>query len=280
MGARHRRRRVLLRRCGHHAGHLRALSGRGPEARLARVRELGAAARHRHPDRAVRRAVARHGEGAPSSSVRSPSSGSSPCSSAASSTSSTTRTCWSRSTRCYGVSVPLQARLDRPHRARSRLPGRDRCRGALRRSRPLRPQARSRSRGSASCCRRWCSTTSARARWCSPDPEAIENPFYRLYPEWALCRWCILATAATVIASQAVITGAFSLTRQAIQLGPAAAPRHHAHVRERWPARSTCRASTGCCSSACCSWCCCSDLEQSRRRLRRRRHRDDGDHVD
>ena len=51
------------------------------------------------------------------------------------------------------------------------------------------------------------------------DPTAIENPFYRLYPEWALIPMVILATMATLIASQAVITGAFSLTRQAIQLG-------------------------------------------------------------
>ena len=51
------------------------------------------------------------------------------------------------------------------------------------------------------------------------NPEAIENPFYRLYPDWALIPMVILATVATVIASQAVITGAFSLTRQAIQLG-------------------------------------------------------------
>jgi KUP system potassium uptake protein len=50
-------------------------------------------------------------------------------------------------------------------------------------------------------------------------PEAIENPFYRLYPGWALIPMVVLATIATVIASQAVITGAFSFTRQAIQLG-------------------------------------------------------------
>jgi KUP system potassium uptake protein len=50
-------------------------------------------------------------------------------------------------------------------------------------------------------------------------PEAIENPFYRLYPGWALIPIMLLATMATVIASQAVITGAFSFTRQAIQLG-------------------------------------------------------------
>jgi len=50
------------------------------------------------------------------------------------------------------------------------------------------------------------------------NPEAIRNPFYLLFPEWALLPVVLLATAATVIASQAVISGAFSMTRQAIQL--------------------------------------------------------------
>lgn len=50
-------------------------------------------------------------------------------------------------------------------------------------------------------------------------PEAIENPFYLMYPEWALLPVVILATMATIIASQAVITGAFSLARQAVHLG-------------------------------------------------------------
>jgi KUP system potassium uptake protein len=60
------------------------------------------------------------------------------------------------------------------------------------------------------------------------DPSAIENPFYRLVPEPLLPAMIVLATAATVIASQAVITGAYSLTRQAIQLGllPRLAIRH------------------------------------------------------
>ena len=48
---------------------------------------------------------------------------------------------------------------------------------------------------------------------------SIKNPFYLLAPEWALFPLIILATAATVIASQAVITGAFSVSRQALQLG-------------------------------------------------------------
>jgi KUP system potassium uptake protein len=51
------------------------------------------------------------------------------------------------------------------------------------------------------------------------DPAAIENPFYRLVPEALLIPMVVLATAATVIASQAVITGAYSLVHQAIQLG-------------------------------------------------------------
>jgi KUP system potassium uptake protein len=51
------------------------------------------------------------------------------------------------------------------------------------------------------------------------SPQAIENPFFLLYPDWAWLPMVVLATAATVIASQAVITGAYSLTSQAIQLG-------------------------------------------------------------
>jgi KUP system potassium uptake protein len=51
------------------------------------------------------------------------------------------------------------------------------------------------------------------------NPKAVENPFFLLYPEWVRIYMVILATIATVIASQAVITGAYSLTSQAIQLG-------------------------------------------------------------
>lgn len=56
-------------------------------------------------------------------------------------------------------------------------------------------------------------------------PEAAENPFFLLYPDWALLPMVILATCATVIASQAVITGAFSVTRQAVSLN--LLPRFH-----------------------------------------------------
>ncbi|HEX2116719.1 MAG TPA: KUP/HAK/KT family potassium transporter, partial [Alphaproteobacteria bacterium] len=51
------------------------------------------------------------------------------------------------------------------------------------------------------------------------NPAAIENPFYMMAPEWGLLPLVFLASTASIIASQAVISGAFSLTRQAIQLG-------------------------------------------------------------
>nr|WP_246102587.1 KUP/HAK/KT family potassium transporter [Methylobacterium terricola] len=51
------------------------------------------------------------------------------------------------------------------------------------------------------------------------EPDAIENPFYRLSPDWAHYPLIGLATLATVIASQAIISGVFSLTQQAVQLG-------------------------------------------------------------
>ena len=51
------------------------------------------------------------------------------------------------------------------------------------------------------------------------EPDAAVNPFYRMAPAWALYPLVVLATAAAVIASQAIISGAFSLTMQAIQLG-------------------------------------------------------------
>ena len=60
------------------------------------------------------------------------------------------------------------------------------------------------------------------------DPKSLENPFYHMAPTWALLPLVILATLATIIASQAVITGAFSMTHQATQLGylPRMAIRH------------------------------------------------------
>jgi KUP system potassium uptake protein len=57
------------------------------------------------------------------------------------------------------------------------------------------------------------------------EPERLENPFFLLFPSWALLPIVLLATIATIIASQAVITGAFSVTQQAMQLG--LLPRFH-----------------------------------------------------
>lgn len=51
------------------------------------------------------------------------------------------------------------------------------------------------------------------------NPDAAKNPFYLMMPDWALVPMVVLATSATVIASQALITGAFSATKQTIQLG-------------------------------------------------------------
>ena len=51
------------------------------------------------------------------------------------------------------------------------------------------------------------------------DPTAVSNPFFLLAPAWAMLPLVVLATLAAIIASQALISGAFSLTRQAVQLG-------------------------------------------------------------
>lgn len=65
-------------------------------------------------------------------------------------------------------------------------------------------------------------------------PGAIENPFYQLAPDWAHYPLIVFATAAAVIASQSILTGAFSLTRQAVQLGlfPAVRIKHTAHDQQ------------------------------------------------
>jgi KUP system potassium uptake protein len=66
------------------------------------------------------------------------------------------------------------------------------------------------------------------------DPSTISNPFYLMFPGWAQIPMVILATAATLIASQAVISGAFSVTRQAVRLGylPRVSIRHTAESAE------------------------------------------------
>ncbi len=127
--------------------------------------------------------------------------------------------CSAPSTRSTRFDFFVRNGLARLPRAGRGLPGGHRRRGALRRHGPLRRRPDPPRPGSPSCCRRCCSTTSARARCCSRDPAAVAQPVLPLAPDWALYPLVVLATAATVIASQAVISGAFSLTRQAVQLG-------------------------------------------------------------
>ena len=77
-------------------------------------------------------------------------------------------------------------------------------------------------------------------------PEAVVNPFYHMAPGWALYPLVVLATVATVIASQAVISGAFSLTMQAIQLGYS--PRldiEHTSAQEKGHRKRTRKRETG-----------------------------------
>ena len=112
-------------------------------------------------------------------------------------------------------SMPTQ---DRPGDPGPRLPGGDRRRSALRRSRAFRPQADPVRLARPRLPALLINYFGQGARVLS-DPTAIVNPFYRLVPDALLIPMVVLATAATVIASQAVITGAYSLVRQAIQLG-------------------------------------------------------------
>lgn len=89
------------------------------------------------------------------------------------------------------------------------------------------------------------------------DPSAIQNPFYRMFPgDWVLPA-LILATLAAIIASQAVISGAYSMTKQAILLGFLPGWRCATPRRAKW-VRSICRPSTGCCCWAWWRWWCIS----------------------
>jgi KUP system potassium uptake protein len=71
------------------------------------------------------------------------------------------------------------------------------------------------------------------------DPAVVDNPFFLLAPGWARLPLVVLATAATVIASQAVISGAFSMTKHAVRLG--FLPRLTVRHTPGRAGRSTCR---------------------------------------
>ena len=147
-------------------------------------------------------------------------------------------------------------RLHRPGRGRA---VRHRRRGALRRHGPLRQAADPPRLVRHGRCRRWCSTTSARARCCWPIPSAVENPFFHdgagLGAAAAGRAW---PPCATVIASQALITGGLLGHQAGDPARLPAAPAHPAHLACATPGRSTCRSSTGACSSASSSRSSCS----------------------
>ncbi len=77
---------------------------------------------------------------------------------------------------------------------------------------------RSRSAGTCSCCPALLLNYFGQAALLGASPESVESPFYQLAPSWGTFPLVVLATLATIIASQAVISGAFSLTAQAVQL--------------------------------------------------------------
>ena len=86
------------------------------------------------------------------------------------------------------------------------------------------------------------------------NPSAISNPFFLLIPHWGRVPMVVLATVATVIASQAVISGAFSVTKPGDPARLPAAAARSATPRPRRSARSTCRRSTGSCWSRWSRW--------------------------
>ena len=93
--------------------------------------------------------------------------------------------------------------------------------------------------GSSSCCPALLLNYFGQGALLLRDPEAATNPFFALAPSWALYPLVVLATVATVIASQALISGAFSLTQQAVQLGycPQASRSPHVAEAEHQPDR-------------------------------------------
>ena len=107
---------------------------------------------------------------------------------------------------------------------------RDRRRGAVRRHGPFRQDADSLELAVRSSCRRWCCNYFGQGAMLIENPAAISNPFYLMAPAWSLLPLVIIATAATVIASQAVISGVFSVTTQAVSLGLLPAPARRAFL--------------------------------------------------
>ena len=162
-------------------------------------------------------------------------------------TSPTTRASLAAFNPTHGVGFLAQHGFARPAGARRRVPRRDRRRGALRRHGPFRPPAdpvglaRPRPAGAGAELSR---TGRAAARPSRADREPLLPDGC---PDWALLPLVLLATVGTVIASQAVISGAFSMTQQAMQLGLLPRMRGRCAPPRPSTARSTCPRSTGCC---------------------------------
>ena len=183
------RRRAVLRRRHHHAGDLGAVGGRRPQGRDAGLRALRRAADRRDPGRAVRRAVARHRAGR--GVLRPDHAGLVRRDRGRRALSHRRRSRRARRAQSAGTrSVFLdEPRHDRLHHARRGVPRRHRRRGALRRPRPFRPPADPGRLAGRSCCRRWRSTISARARWCSPIPRRSRTRSSCSIRTGRCCRW-------------------------------------------------------------------------------------------
>ena len=207
---------VLWRR-DHHAGDLGALGGRGPEARHAGLRALRPASQPRDPGRPLRGAEPRHG--ARGGLVR-PDHG------------RLVRAHGARRLRHIADDPSILAAISPTYGCRFLVHhGMAACwrsgpcswpSPAPRRSMPtwaISAAARSRPPGSGLVLPSLALNYIGQGALLLRHPSKLENPFFLLYPDWALLPMVGMATLATIIASQAVITGAFSLTQQAIQLG-------------------------------------------------------------
>ena len=141
----------------------------------------------------------------------------SPCS--ASWASSGSRRCCAALNPWYAVDLPLAARVHRTDGAGRGGAGGHRRRGAVCRHGPLRQAADPGGLVRGGAAGADAQLLRAGAPSLLESPAAARNPFYSLVPDWALYPMVAIATGAAVVASQALISGAFSLTRQAIQLG-------------------------------------------------------------
>ena len=257
LSARRRRLGAVFRRRHHHAGDFGAFGARGPQAGRRRPRAVRAAGDGRHPGAAVPRPEPRHGAASRRSSGRSwwCSSSSTPCSALM----HIPRRLGdpARAQPVAGVAFLWSARRDRLHRARQRVPGRDRRRGALRRHGPFRPPA---DPGGLAV-RRAAGADLQLSRPGRADPRRSQGG-----------RKSVLSAGAglgAAAADPAVDRGD----------GDRQPGGHHRRLfagrgrrsssaccrvsrsstpRTRRKARSSSRASIACCCSACWRWCCCS----------------------